>query len=166
MDDTQGRAPFQRVDGLQWSESEKERGKTVKIKGFPGATRLQLFQVFISTGKVEYVVTNDPNVDRTDGEKMEAVENQEFLTATQVRGQTAFRWKIELHREEKQLTGIERCQCRSKTAQKNHILCAILAWNCLKNYAHQFKKTVYQIKHSIFDYAICMALKYPMFPFA
>jgi hypothetical protein len=167
VDDTQAKESFKRVDTLQWSESEKETGKTIKIKGFPGDTRLQLFQVFISTNKLEYIVTNDPNVNKTDGTNREEVENQLLLTTLDVRKHTAFRWKIEqLHREEKQLTGIERCQCRSKTAQKNHILCAILVWNCLKNYANQFQKTVYEIKHSIFDYAISMALKYPMFTFA
>lgn len=57
-----GKEKFKAVDTLEWSESEQERGKTIKIKGFPLDTRLQLFQVFISTNKVEYVVTNDTNV--------------------------------------------------------------------------------------------------------
>lgn len=167
VDDTQGREKYKRVDSLEWSETEQECGKTIKIKDFPGDKRVQLFQVIIATNKVEYVVTNDPNVNKTDGTETQIAENQSVLTTTQVRVKTAFRWKIEqLHREEKQLTGIEKCQCRKKIAQKNHILCAILAWNCLKNYAHQFKKTAYQIKYSIFDSAICMALKYPKFAFA
>ena len=167
VDDTQGKEKYKRVDGLQWSESEKETGKTVKIKDFPNDKRLQLFQVFISTNKVEYVVTNDPYVKKTDENVVKVIDNQLFLSTSQVRQHTAFRWKIEqLHREEKQLTGIESCQCRSSVAQKNHILCSILVWNCLKNYAHEFKKTVYEIKHSIFDYAIFIALKYPKYAFA
>lgn len=167
VDDTQGVEKFKPVSGLTWSESERETGKTIKIKGFPGDTRLQLFQVIISTNKVEYIVTNDPQVHKTDGTQIEVADNQMLISTEQVRKRTAFRWKIEqLHREEKQLTGIERCQCRNKTAQKNHILCAVLVWNCLKNYAHQLDKTVYEIKHSIFDYAIFMALKYPKFAFA
>ena len=167
VDDTQGKEKFKRVDTLVWSESEKVTGKTIKIKDFPGDKRLQLFQVFISTNKVEYIVTNDPNVNKTDGTIVEVPENHIFLTTSEVRKHTGFRWKIEqLHREEKQLTGIESCQCRNQTAQKNHILCAILVWNCLKNYAYQLKKTVYEIKHSILDYAISMALKYPKFNFA
>ena len=166
VDDTKAKEKFKRVDGLEWSESEHETGKTIKVKGFPGDTRLQLFQVIISTNKVEYVVTNDPNVNKTDGTVMQVTENQSLLTTSQVRKHTAFRWKIEqLHREEKQLTGIESCQCRDKMAQKNHILCAILTWNCLKKYAHELKKTAYEIKYSIFDYAISIALKYPKFVF-
>lgn len=167
VDDTQGKEKFKRVDTLEWSESEKITGKTIKIKDFPSDIRLQIFQVFISTNKVEYIVTNDTNVNKTDNKIIEVIESQVLLTTLEVRKHTAFRWKIEqLHREEKQLTGIERCQCRNKTAQKNHILCAVLVWNCLKNYAHELKKTVYEIKHSIFDYAILMALKYPKFTFA
>lgn len=173
VDDSQGKEKYKRVDSLEWSESELETGKTIKVNGFPGDKRLQLFQVIISTNKVEYIVTNDPNVQKTDGTETKIAEvdnrlsNETILTTNAVRKHIAFRWKIEqLHREEKQLTGIEKCQCRNKTAQKNHILCAILVWNCLKNYAHQLKTTVYQIKYSIFDYAITLALRYPKFAFA
>jgi hypothetical protein len=36
------------------------------------------------------------------------------------------RWKIEeFHREAKQLTGIESCQCRASRIQRNHIACCI-----------------------------------------
>lgn len=36
----------------------------------------------------------------------------------------AIRWFIEqFHREIKQLTGIERCECRKQRIQKNHIAC-------------------------------------------
>ena len=39
------------------------------------------------------------------------------------------RWQIqEFHRELKQLTGIESCQCRQGRIQRNHIACAILVW--------------------------------------
>ena len=35
------------------------------------------------------------------------------------------RWKIEeFHRELKQLTGVEACQCRQARIQRNHIACA------------------------------------------
>lgn len=46
------------------------------------------------------------------------------------------RWKIEeFHREIKQLTGIESCQCRKARLQKNHIACAMLVWIRLKHLA-------------------------------
>jgi hypothetical protein len=36
------------------------------------------------------------------------------------------RWKVEeFHRELKQLTGVESCQCRKGRIQRNHIACAI-----------------------------------------
>lgn len=62
-------------------------------------------------------MTNDPNVQKTDGTPAQIAENEVVLMTKGVREQTAFRWKIEqLHREEKQLTGIENCQCRRKIA--------------------------------------------------
>lgn len=68
----------------------------------------------------------------------------------------AIRWKIEeFHREIKQLTGIESCQCRKASIQRNHIACALLVWNQLKRLAHLTKKTVYQLKaESLSSYLI------------
>jgi hypothetical protein len=165
-DDTQGKEKYKHIDKLEWSENELNTGKTVKIKGFPIDTRLQLFHVLISTNKMEYIISNDPNCLKTDTNSQIAPKLP-FLSNKEVRIHTAFRWKIEqLHREEKQLTGIQNCQCRNQTAQKNHILCAILVWNCLKKYAYLVGRTAYQIKRSIFDTAIREALKKPLFIFA
>jgi hypothetical protein len=48
----------------------------------------------------------------------------------------ALRWKIEqFHREIKQLTGIEKCQCRKARIQRNHIACAVLVWISLTQLA-------------------------------
>ena len=42
-------------------------------------------------------------------------------------------WKIEeFHRELKQLTGIEDCQCRKARIQRHQIACALLVWLYLK----------------------------------
>jgi hypothetical protein len=63
-----------------------------------------------------------------------------------------FRWKIEqLHREGKQVTGLERCQCRKARIQRNHIGCAFLVWVRLKELAAQTGHTVYQLKHGLLD---------------
>ena len=35
VDDSGGERPYQRVDSLDWSEEDLERGKLIKIKGFP-----------------------------------------------------------------------------------------------------------------------------------
>jgi hypothetical protein len=72
---------------------------------------VQLFRVEVSTHRTDYLVTNDPAQDSTE--------------ATQ--GVCGIRWKIEqLHREGKQVTGLERCQCRKACIQRNHIGCTFL----------------------------------------
>jgi len=49
------------------------------------------------------------------------------------------RWCIEqLHRELKQLTGIERCQCRKQRAQRNHFAYCYHAWFSLNNGSDSF----------------------------
>jgi len=55
----------------------------------------------------------------------------------------------EFHRELKQLTGVESCQCRKGRIQRNHIACAILVWFRLKILAYKTGQTIYQIKHSL-----------------
>ncbi|WP_341791567.1 hypothetical protein [Rickettsia endosymbiont of Gonocerus acuteangulatus] len=56
-----------------------------------------------------------------------------------------------MHREIKQLTGIERCQCRKQRIQRNHISWAFLVWAFLKRTANTIGKTVYQIKLGLLD---------------
>jgi NifU-like protein involved in Fe-S cluster formation len=66
----------------------------------------------------------------------------------EIRNISSSRWKIEeFHREIKQITGIESCQCRKAIIQKNHIVCAILVWNYLKRLANITTKTVDQLKN-------------------
>ena len=72
------------------------------------------------------------------------------------------RWKIEeFHREIKQLTGIESCQCRKARLQRNHIACAMLVWVRLKNIAYQTGDTIYQIKHKLLSNYLIEQLKRP-----
>ncbi|MEO6351497.1 MAG: hypothetical protein ABIO19_08760 [Burkholderiaceae bacterium] len=72
------------------------------------------------------------------------------------------RWKIEqFHREAKQLTGIERCQCRKAKIQRNHIACAILVWVCLAAVAKQAGETMYRIKNGLLDEFLRQQLKNP-----
>ena len=76
--------------------------------------------------------------------------------------EATFKWKIEeFHREEKQLTGIESCQCRKGRIQRNHINCAILVWVKLKQIAYSTQKTVYEIKHSLLSNYLKKELKSP-----
>jgi len=95
VDDSSGAKPYQRVDSLEWAEAEKQHGKIIKIKGFPGDHKVKLFRVVLSTQRTDYIVTNEM-----------AQDNVEV-----VQGVCGFRWKVEqFHRETKQLTGIEGCQ--------------------------------------------------------
>jgi hypothetical protein len=136
VDDSQGAQPYRRVDSLEWSEAELAQGKQLKIKGFPKEYKVQCFRVAVTTHRTDYVVTNDLAQDSTQ--------------ATQKA--CGFRWKIEqLHREGKQLTGLERCQCRKARIQRNHIGCALLVWVRFKELAAQTGRTMYQLKHGLLD---------------
>jgi hypothetical protein len=77
----------------------------------------------------------------------------------------AIRWKIEqFHRELKQLTGIESCQCRKARLQRNHIACAMLVWLRLKDLAYKTYQTVYQLKHGLLSNYLIEQLKRPALP--
>jgi len=129
-----------RADALTWSAAEQAHGKNVHIKDFPKGHRLQLFRLVVSKDRTDYVVTNDLTQDSTE-------ETQQVC---------AIRWKIEqLHREVKQITGLERCQCRTARIQRNHIACAMLVWSRFKELAYETGRTVYQIKFGqLSDYLI------------
>ena len=73
-----------------------------------------------------------------------------------------WRWKIEqFHREAKQLTGLEKCQCRKARIQRNHIACAFLVWVRMAEVARKIGKTLYQLKHGLLDDYLCQQLKNP-----
>ncbi len=146
VDDSVGERSYQRVDGLDWSEEELERGKLIKIKGFPKDYKVNLFRVVVHSRRTEWIVTNDLSRDSTqDAQKARLL-----------------RWKIEeFHREAKQLTGIERCQCRASRIQRNHIACALVVWSRLKHLAYQSGRTVYQIKHGLLQDYLVQQLKNP-----
>ena len=146
VDDSGGVQPYQRMDSLVWTEYELRHGKQIKIKGFPKEHKVQCFRVAVSTHRTDWIVTNDPAAETTEATQ-------------QVCG---FRWKIEqLHRESKQITGLERCQCRKARIQRNHIGCALLVWVRLKDLATQTRQTVYQLKHGLLDDYLCQQLKNP-----
>jgi hypothetical protein len=146
VDDSGGQQSYQRVDGLTWSEKEVKHGKRIKIRGFPGDYKVQLFRVVVSTHRTEYVVTNDRAQNSTQG----------------AREVCAVRWKIEeMHRDTKQFTGIERCQCRKARIQRNHIHCALLVWTRLKQLSYDTDRTVQQIKRGQLSDYLTQQLKNP-----
>ena len=66
--------------------------------------------------------------------------------------QRSYRWKIEeFYREEKQLTGIGKCECRLNRSQRNHIYVAMLVWVRLKNLSRKMGITIYQVKKRLLD---------------
>lgn len=149
VDDTGGEQDYQRIEKLSWHETELKQGKIIKIKKFPGAKRVKLFRVTVSTNRTEFIVTNDSSQNST--KVVQQVYN--------------IRWKVEeFHRELKQLTGVESCQCRKGRIQRNHISCAILVWFRLKALAYKKGQTVYQIKHSLLSNYLIEQLKRPDIP--
>jgi tRNA-binding EMAP/Myf-like protein len=149
IDDTQGQENYQKIELLSWNELELKSGKIVKIKKFPKAKKVKLFRVTVSTDRTDFIATNDLSQDSTDV----------------VQKVCKVRWKIEeFHRELKQLTGIESCQCRKGRIQRNHIACAILVWLRLKDIAYKTGQTIYQIKHSLLSNYLVQQLKRPDIP--
>jgi len=141
-----GSQSYRRVDSLAWTEAEKLHGKLIKIKGFPGSHKVKLFRVVLSTKRTDYVVTNDMAQDDTQA----------------VQEVCSFCWKgDDVHRETKQLTGLEGCQCRKARIVRNHIACAILVWVRLKQVANETKKTVYHLKHGLLADYLRQQLKSP-----
>ncbi|MGD1806223.1 IS701 family transposase [Dapis sp. BLCC M126] len=150
VDDTRGIEKYKKIEELTWNEPEKISGKIIKIKGFPRDKKVKLFWATISTNRTEYIATNDLC--------------QASVDAVEFESQT--RWKIEeFHREIKQLTGIEFCQCRLRKIQKNHIACAILVWNFLKRLAVKIGKTIYQVKHELLSDYLIQELEKPTIKF-
>lgn len=137
---------YQRVDSLEWSQEEKESGKNIHVKDFPKGHRLQLFRLVVFKDRTDYIVTNDVTQHSTH-------DTQQVC---------AIRWKIEqLHREAKQVTGLEHCQCRMGRIQRNHVACAMLVWCRFKELAYETGKTVYQIKFGQLSDYLIQQLKSP-----
>ena len=139
-------AYYQKVSDLPWSEEELSKGKLVRLKGMPRDFSMKMFRVPITTNRTDYVVTNDPSQHCSD-------DTQKVC---------AMRWYIEqFHREVKQLTGIEACQCRKARIQRNHIACALLVWTRLNQKAKILGQTVYQLKQGLLKNYLINELRSP-----
>lgn len=150
VDDSGGAQPYRAIETLDWTDEELCSGKTVKVKKFAAATHLKLFRVVVSTNRTDYICTNDVTQSDTD-------------EAQKASGQ---RWKIEqFHREAKQITGIERCQCRLNRSQPNHIASALLVWLVFKELADKTAQTVYQLKHGLLSDYLKQQLRNPTLAF-
>jgi hypothetical protein len=134
------------IKELPWEEHELQQGKNIRLKGMPQNFSMKMFRVTVSTHRIDYVVTNDPSQTCTD-------DTQHVC---------GIRWMVEqFHREVKQLTGIERCQCRKMRIVRNHISCAIAVWTRLKQLAYESGQTVYEIKNGLLRDYLIQQLKNP-----
>jgi hypothetical protein len=105
----------------------------------------------VSTHRTDYLVTNELAQDDTAAAEQES----------------NVRWLIEqFHREAKQFTGLQACQCRLARSQRNHIALALRTWACLKRLAYQAKTTVYQLKQQLLDNYLRRELAHPTLSFA
>lgn len=151
IDDTKGQEPYKQVQEAFWSATDVRQGKTIKLFKMPLDTYFKLFRVLVSTTRTDYIITNDMAQNDTGAADK----------------QSSIRWKIEqLHREDKQITGIESCQCRLARSQRNHIAIANLVWLSFKRVAYQTQKTVYQLKQQLLDDYLIRQLKHPTLAFA
>ena len=150
VDDSDAKKPYQRIDALQWTEAEEKSGKRVKLHRFPRDHKVKVFRE-VSSQRTDYVATND--LSQSD--------------VSVVRQVCDVRWKIEqFHRESKQLTGLESCQCRLPRIVRNHIASAFLVWGHLRRKAHQTAQTLYQVKRRLLSEYLCQQLKSPMIKIA
>lgn len=146
VDDTGGADKYQSIEQLVWTKSEEKTGKIIKINKFPKNKKVKLFRVTVSPNRTEYIATNDLRQSST----------------SEVKNECNWRWKIEeFHREVKQLTGLEACQCRKERIQRNHLTCALLVWNYLKKLASLTAKSIYQLKAELLSDYLIQELKYP-----
>ena len=130
VDDSNGNSPYQRIDALHWTATEEISGKRVKLNKFPKNHKVKVFRVASTSRRTDYVATNDLSQSNV----------------SVVRQVCAWRWKIEqFHREAKQLTGLEKCQCRLPRIVRNHISAAFLVWIHLMRKAHETAQTLYQV---------------------
>ena len=151
VDDSGGQQPYQPAGLLAWLSAEVMQGKILKVKGMPKECKLKLFRVLVSTHRTDYLVTNEVEPTSTAAAEHES----------------SVRWTIEpFHRELKQLTGVQACQCRLARSQRNHIALAVRAWTCLKQAAYQTQQTVYQLKQGFLDAYMRHELSQPTLAFA
>jgi SRSO17 transposase len=132
---------------IEWTEERMKYGVDIKLQEVP--FHVQLFKLVAPNGDIDWVITNCP----------------EKISADLVQQENKVRWHIEtMHRELKQLTGIEKCQSRKSRSQRNHISYAYQAWFALKRKAAEMEKTVYTVRTELFSEYLKAVLKKPVIP--
>jgi hypothetical protein len=97
--------------------------------------KVKLSKLVATNGDIDWLITN---------------ELDDNLTTQVAQKANDVRWQVEeFHREIKQLTGSEKCQCRKARSQRNHLACCYHAWVSLKVKAKELKTTLYQIRKNL-----------------
>jgi nitrogen regulatory protein PII-like uncharacterized protein len=136
------------LDTLAWTDEQLQQGISVKLKELP--FRVRLFKVVAPHGHSDWAITND---------------SDPTVTTQVVQQQSDVRWQVEeLHRALKQLTGSERCQCRTARSQRTHLACCYRAWLSLKSVAKQTGQSLYKVHSSLFDDYLRAELRSPRIP--
>lgn len=136
------------LDEIDWTSEREAHGVIVKLKEVP--FKVRLFKVVAQNGDIDWVITNDLD---------------ETVTTHVAQDANEVRWQVEeLHRDFKQLTGSEKCQCRSGRAQRNHLACCYHAWLSLKVKAQQLGQTLYEVRASLFTEYLRAELAHPRVP--
>ncbi len=136
------------LDEIVWSAAQLQQGIVVKLKKVP--FKVKLFKLVTTNGDIDWVITND--LDSTS-------------TAQVAQEANDVRWEVEqFHRELKQLTGSEKCQCRMQRSQRNHLACCYHAWLTMKVKASQLQKSIYRIKQDLFFDYLKAELRAPRIP--
>ena len=143
--------PYLPVNKLHWTEEHLDSGRVVKINKFPKNRPVKLFRIDISTDKTQYVITN----------------NISLSSSADCQNEVAVRWKIEeFHRQIKQTTGIEKCQCRNNRSQRNHICLCMQVWVFLSEMAFKYGTNIYRIKRKILNDFLYLQMKNPSLPYS
>ena len=133
------------LDAIDWTEQRLLHGVIVKLKKVPFTVKL--FKLVATNGDIDWVITN--NLD-------------DNLTTSVVETIHDCRWQVEVfHRELKQLTGTEKCQCRKARSQRNHLACCYFVWLSLKIVAKKTLRTLYQVRNSLFSDFLKRELRSP-----
>jgi DDE family transposase len=138
-------AGYYHLEEIEWTADRLAHGVLVKLKEVPFQVRL--FKLVAPDGDLDWVITNDLD---------------ETVTAQVAEASSDVRWQVEeLHRGIKQLTGSEKCQCRTARAQRNHLACCYHAWISLKVKAKELGQTLYAVRERLFSHYLHAELQNP-----
>jgi hypothetical protein len=138
----EGYIPLHDID---WTAQRLKNGVIVKLKKVP--FNVKLFKLVAKNGDIDWLITN-------------ALDDN--LTVHVAQQANDVRWQIEqFHREIKQLTGSEKCQCRKARSQRNHLACCYHAWISLKVKANALTISRYQLRTRLFSDYLRNELRHP-----